>query len=149
MIEDLVIRPLKAFRDERGWLCELFRHDEVPEGFMPVMGYVSVTRPGVVRGPHEHVEQTDYFCFLGSFSLFLWDNREDSPTYLVEMRIDDARDKIVIVPPGVVHAYLNTGSSDGTVLNFPDRLYRGWGKEEKVDEIRHEDDPESPFKVMP
>ena len=25
------------------------------------------------------------------------------------------------------------------VLNYPDKLYRGWGKKEEVDEIRHED----------
>jgi dTDP-4-dehydrorhamnose 3,5-epimerase len=31
-------------------------------------------------------------------------------------------------------------------LNFPDRLYAGWGKKEPVDEIRHEDQ-ESEFKL--
>jgi len=25
------------------------------------------------------------------------------------------------------------------VLNYPDKLYRGWEKKKKVDEIRHED----------
>ena len=43
------------------------------------------------------------------------------------------------VPPGVVHAYRNVGSSDAFVLNFPDKLYAGWGKKEPVDEIRHEE----------
>ncbi|MHA1344662.1 MAG: dTDP-4-dehydrorhamnose 3,5-epimerase family protein, partial [Promethearchaeota archaeon] len=46
----------------------------------------------------------------------------------------------IIVPPGVVHAYRNVSKTTrGMVLNFPDRLYAGWGKKEKVDEIRHED----------
>ena len=27
----------------------------------------------------------------------------------------------------------------GMVLNYPDRLYKGSGKKEEVDEIRHED----------
>ena len=37
------------------------------------------------------------------------------------------------------HAYRNVGETDATVLNFPDRLYAGWGKKEPVDEIRHEE----------
>jgi dTDP-4-dehydrorhamnose 3,5-epimerase len=51
------------------------------------------------------------------------------------------------VPPGIVHAYKNIGSSQGLVINLPDRLFRGWGKTEAVDEIRHENDPESPFRI--
>ena len=51
----------------------------------------------------------------------------------------------VVIPPGVVHAYRNVGESDAYVLNFPDALYAGDGKKEPIDEIRHEDDPDSPF----
>ncbi|VAX31381.1 dTDP-4-dehydrorhamnose 3,5-epimerase [hydrothermal vent metagenome] len=146
-INDIIIKPLSVFTDQRGWLTELFRNDELPEGFQPAMGYVSVTHEGVVRGPHEHTWQTDYFCFLGQFSLYLWDNRKDSPTYLRKMIIEEARNRVIIVPPGVVHAYRNTADEDGLVLNFPDKLYAGRGKKEKVDETRYENDPESPFQV--
>jgi len=34
---------------------------------------------------------------------------------------------------------------DGLVINLPNRLYRGEGKQNGVDEIRHEDTPDSPF----
>jgi dTDP-4-dehydrorhamnose 3,5-epimerase len=52
----------------------------------------------------------------------------------------------VIIPPGVVHGYRNISAAErGMVLNFPNRLYRGWGRQEEVDEIRHEDDIDSPF----
>src|SRR5690606_34715111 len=82
-IEGVIWRPLAIYRDGRGWLSELFRHDELPEEFHPVMAYVSMTEPGVARGPHEHVDQADYFCFIGpsNFKVYLWDNREGSPTY--------------------------------------------------------------------
>jgi dTDP-4-dehydrorhamnose 3,5-epimerase len=33
------------------------------------------------------------------------------------------------------------------VVNFPNRLFAGWGKKEPVDEVRHEDDPNSPFQL--
>ncbi len=88
-IQDVVVYPLKKFVDERGWLCELFRHDEIAEEFYPAMAYLSVTEPNVQRGPHEHVDQADLFCFIGTgnFKLRLWDNRETSPTY--QKRDDD------------------------------------------------------------
>ena len=56
-IHDVVVRPLRKFDDSRGWLSELFRVDELASEFFPAMAYISSTRPGVARGPHEHVDQ--------------------------------------------------------------------------------------------
>lgn len=145
-ISGVRVKKLKEHQDSRGWLSELYRTDELDD-YKTEMGYMSVTRPDFTRGPHEHIEQTDYFCFFGKFSLYLWDNRKGSSTYRNREVIENADRLIVVVPPGVVHAYKNTGDTDGIVMNFPDRLYAGWGRKEKVDELRHEDDPESPFKV--
>ncbi|MFO0925938.1 MAG: dTDP-4-dehydrorhamnose 3,5-epimerase family protein [Gemmataceae bacterium] len=150
-IDGIVWRPLRTFHDPRGWLCELFRHDELPAEFHPTMAYFSMTAPGVARGPHEHREQADCFCFLGpsDFDLYLWDARPDSPTYgrrMVE-RVGESRPMLVVIPPGVVHAYRNVGRAPGLVFNAPNRLYRGPGKTEPVDEIRHEDVPDSPYRL--
>lgn len=147
-IEGVVIRPLKRYEDARGWLTELFRDDELPESFRPEMSYLSVTHPGISRGPHEHENQTDGFAFIdGEYELFLWENRPDLPAKAFTIRVGSENPVFVIVPPGVVHAYKNVGSRDAFVLNFPDKLYAGWGKKEPVDEIRHESDENSPFKV--
>ena len=83
VIDDVVTYPLKRFFDDRGWLAELFRHDDIAEEYYPTMSYISFTKPGVQRGPHEHVDQADLFCFIGpsDFMLRLWDNRASSPTY--------------------------------------------------------------------
>jgi dTDP-4-dehydrorhamnose 3,5-epimerase len=148
-IEGVVVKRLERHEDGRGWLAELFRTDELAEAFRPVMAYASVTEPGQGRGPHEHVDQADLFCFVSqsAFRLYLWDNRPDSASYRQRMRIDIPPDEpmSVLVPAGVVHAYRNVGDTDGLVFNAPNRLYRGRGRSEPVDEIRHEDDPDSPF----
>src|ERR1700733_13368490 len=82
-IDGVLWRPLGKFQDGRGWLCELFRHDELAPAFHPAMAYISETLPGVARGPHEHVDQADCFCFVGpsNFKVYLWDRREKSATY--------------------------------------------------------------------
>ena len=150
-IDGVIIRELVRYSDERGWLTELFRHDEIPAEFHPVMSYVSMTLPGVTRGPHEHVSQADVFCFIGpsTFRLYLWDNRNGSPTYKVHETGDFGASNraLVIVPAGVVHAYRNIGDIDGLVFNAPNRLYAGEGRQDPVDEIRHELDPDSPFRI--
>jgi dTDP-4-dehydrorhamnose 3,5-epimerase len=148
-IDGVRIGPVKKNVDQRGWLAEIFRADEMPESEMPVMGYISVTKPGVARGPHEHREQTDTFGFIGPGSLrvMLWDNRKTSSTYGTMQTIDvgDVNPVIVMVPPGVVHGYTNILTTDAMVLNFPNRLFAGRGKKQPVDEIRYEDVKDTPF----
>jgi dTDP-4-dehydrorhamnose 3,5-epimerase len=147
-IEGVIVKPLKRFEDQRGWLTELFREDELPEGFRPNMAYLSVTHPGVARGPHEHADQTDGFAFIdGTYEVYLWENRGEAPGECVKLIVGGDNPSLVIVPPGVVHAYKNIGDRDAFVLNFPNRLYAGWGRSEPVDEIRHESDPASPFRL--
>jgi dTDP-4-dehydrorhamnose 3,5-epimerase len=150
-IHDVVWKPLKKYHDQRGWLCELFRDDELAEGFRPAMAYLSMTEPGIARGPHEHVDQTDCFCFIGpsNFKMYCWDARPSSPSYGIVQTDVIGIDKpmLIIVPPGVVHAYKNVGGEPGLVFNCPDRLFKGRGRKEPVDEIRHEDDPQSPFRL--
>ena len=148
-IDGVIWKSLKKYHDPRGWLCELFRDDEIPAEFNPVMAYISMSSPGIARGPHEHRDQADVFCFLGpsNFKLYLWDNRPSAPTYRHKQTDVVGADKpmLVIIPPGVAHAYRNVGSEPGIVFNCPNRLYKGPGRKEPVDEIRHEDEPGTPF----
>jgi dTDP-4-dehydrorhamnose 3,5-epimerase len=148
-IEGVVITPFRSYQDERGWLMEVFRHDELAEAFHPAMAYLSLTLPGVIRGPHEHVDQADLFAWAGpgDFRVTLWDNRAGSATFgnRMELAMGAAHPGSVLVPKGVVHCYRCTGPEPGLVLNLPNRLFKGPGKAEPVDEIRHEADPGNPF----
>ena len=159
VINGVIIKDIEKYSDERGFLIEAFRIDnpEINEIYciddgtysgVP-MSYISSTLPNVSRGPHEHEKQTDVFLFVGSsnFKIRLWDNRPESETYKNKMEIIASFNKpvIVIIPPGVIHGYKNIGKYSGYVLNFPNKLYKGWNKNEEIDEIRWEDDKNSPF----
>jgi dTDP-4-dehydrorhamnose 3,5-epimerase len=150
-IADVIVRDLRKFRDDRGWLSELFRTDDLPSQFVPAMAYISSSRPGITRGPHEHIDQADFFCFLGpsTFKLRMWDNREASPTYRHVMTLiaGESEPKAVIIPQGIVHAYQNVGEVDGIVINCPNRLYMGEDRCQEIDEVRHEDDPDTIFRM--
>jgi dTDP-4-dehydrorhamnose 3,5-epimerase len=150
-IEDVVVRPFCKFVDERGWLAEVYRHDELEEEYHPAMCYVSSTEPNVTRGPHEHIDQADLFCFMGpsNFKLILWDNRITKASYRNKMTliVGAENPSIVLVPKGVVHAYQNVGSVPGIVINCPNRLFKGERRGSKIDEVRHEDDPDTIFRM--
>jgi dTDP-4-dehydrorhamnose 3,5-epimerase len=61
--------------------------------------------------------------------------------------VGESNRQCAIVPPGVVHAYKNVGQTSGWVFNAPNRLYAGPGKREPVDEIRHEDQAGSAYRL--
>lgn len=144
MIKDVILKKLEKFEDERGWLTEIFRSDDLG-GYKPVMSYVSSTKPGVVRGPHEHQFQSDCFVFVGpgNFELYLWDKKGET----MKIEVGENNPTLVIVPPGVVHGYKCIGDKDAWSINLPDKLYKGENKSEEVDEIRWEKDPNSPYKI--
>jgi len=132
------IFELDRHEDDRGSLVELFRSDKSP--FIPEMAYVSKTNPGVLRGPHQHEEQTDMFVFQdGKFEVYLWNNKGGVPVEMETHEAGEDRPLLVIVPPRTIHAYKNVSDQSAVVFNAPDRLYGGPGKLYPVDEIRLED----------
>tara|TARA_Y100000310_G_scaffold345638_2_gene467589 strand:+ start:15116 stop:15586 length:471 start_codon:yes stop_codon:yes gene_type:complete len=147
-IQGVIIKELKQWDDDRGYLIETFREDET--SIKPAMSYVSHTNYNTSRGPHEHASQSDMFVFVGygDFELYLWDNRKLSPTFkkAEKFTVGESNKVAVIVPPGVVHGYKSISEKGSLSLNYPDKLYAGKNKKEEVDEIRHEDS-DSEFKI--
>lgn len=142
----------KRYSDARGMMIEMFREDDLVKTRL-AMATWSLTEPGQIRGPHEHKHQTDRFMFLGPgiLTLHLWDNR---PGIKFPVETHESfcfginHPCTVIIPPGIVHGYKNNSQVPALALNFPDKLYAGWNKEHEVDEIRHELNPDSIFKIQ-
>ncbi len=144
------VEALPVFKDPRGSLHELFRTDEMPAGFIPKMACSSWSHAGVTRGPHQHVGQDDYFTFAGpsNFTVYLWDDRPGAAREKQGWFIltGDQAPSRIHVPRGVVHAYRNTGPAYGLVVTTTSLLFKGEGRRDPVDEIRHELNPHSPYK---
>ena len=150
-LPDVRVEALPVFKDDRGSLHELFRTDEIPPGFKPLMACSSWSHPGVTRGPHQHVGQDDYFTFAGpsNFTVFLWDARPGATgaTKGWFIHTGEQAPSRIHVPRGVVHAYRNTGNIRGLVVTVTSLLFKGEGRRDPVDEIRHELNPQSPYQL--
>jgi dTDP-4-dehydrorhamnose 3,5-epimerase len=143
------VEALPVFHDARGSLHELFRTDEIPPGFKPLMACSSWSDAGVTRGPHQHVGQDDYFTFAGpsNFRVYLWDARPGAAGAAQGWFINTGEQAPahIFVPHGVVHAYRNVGNVSGLVVTVTSRLFKGEGRRNPVDEIRHELDSHSSY----
>jgi dTDP-4-dehydrorhamnose 3,5-epimerase len=147
------VEALPVFFDERGSLHELFRTDEIPAGFKPLMACSSWSHAGVTRGPHQHVGQDDYFTFAGpsDFRVYLWDDRPGAAGAAKGWFINTGAQAPahIHVPRGVVHAYRNVGKISGLVVTVTSLLFKGEGRRDPVDEIRHELNANSPYRPPP
>lgn len=137
----VLIFKLGKYEDSRGWLTELYRSDQLNAKLMPSMTYISMTLPGIMRGPHEHEKQTDLFFFVGpgDFEVHLWSR---TWTYHEEYEAGESNPLAIIVPPRVIHGYKNVSNVNGITINAPNALYGGEGKLYPVDEIRWEESSE-------
>jgi len=138
-IHDLIVKPLKMHIDHRGFLVEGWRSDS-SESLKPEMMYVSYSNPGIRRGAHKHINQKDYFIFIGpgNFRVVIIDDRSDSPTYKMvdDFYVGENNPAAVLIPTNCWHGYQNISSKMGMVINLPDKMYKGPNYSEDIDEIR-------------
>lgn len=152
----VTIDILKEFSDPRGFVSEIWRTDDdnyntdyidnthiklnqqtyINKQNTPQMCYYSHTAPLILRGPHEHADQTDWFITLKSNMLYQF-VLNDQVEYFIT---DKKRIYRMKVEPGVIHSYRNLDINDYSMTaNFPSSLFMGIDKKDEIDEIRHEE----------
>jgi len=99
------IKKLEKHIDERGWLLEILRDDEIEEEIKQV--YYSTSKPGIIRGNHFHKRKVEWFSVVkGKAKLILEDNESKKREELV---LSDDEPTIVKITPNVSHAIQNIG----------------------------------------
>lgn len=163
-IFDVEVTDLNVYPDGRGSLVEMWRMDDnggketnacpspweeefhkvnIGDNYRgPVMSYLSWTKPGIVRGLHQHLQQVDNFYFAGPglFKVVMIDDRKDSPTqgFVMEVFAGSLKPRKIVVPTMVYHGYKNVSLDMGLVVNFPTSLFMGWQKKYDIDENRYD-----------
>lgn len=144
MIDGVLVHPLKANADERGFLMEILREND-PHFTRFAQVYVSKNFPGIIRAWHYHRKQTDIWCAVsGMIKAVMYDMRADSPTQgeVQEIFMGDDHRVALVIPVGVAHGYKTFGQSPSMLLNFTDFLYN----RDEPDEFRIPfDSPEVPY----
>jgi dTDP-4-dehydrorhamnose 3,5-epimerase len=124
-VDGVRVVDIRSVPKRAGFLTEIFRHDWLEAGDVAHVFQVTLA-PGAVSAWHAHRDTTDrIFVAAGSITLALYDARAGSPTYgrLAELQLTIARPQLVVIPPGVWHGLIVTGSAPAVVVNLTDRPY--------------------------
>lgn len=107
-IKGVYIVRLQAHPDERGRFVETFRRRWIPGSREMVQGNRSDSQPGVLRGIHYHLFQSDYWYVpTGRSFTALVDLRPKSPTFKAvdTLEMGEQNEVGVYIPPGVGHGF--------------------------------------------
>jgi dTDP-4-dehydrorhamnose 3,5-epimerase len=109
MLASVLLRPLQIHADDRGSLAETYRREWLPTGARDmVQANLSRSRAGVLRGPHFHRRQADYWVVIeGRAFVGLVDLRAGSPTEgeRQQLTLDAEEPAGLYIPPGVAHGF--------------------------------------------
>ena len=112
---DVRIETLKAFRDARGALFEPL--DD--RGLMAQKNvHVVLTAPGEVRGNHRHQLSSETTTVVGPCLV-----RLKGSAGLRDIKVPDGEVMRFTIPPGIAHAYRNTGNQIMTMVSFSTQLH--------------------------
>lgn len=148
MISGVVLKDLEMHKDERGALFEILRAD-YPEFKGFGQAYMTICKPGWVKGWHYHLQQQDYFCVLrGKAKVVLYDQRNDSVTHgeINEFPFDADKPQVLVIPVGVVHGFEAILGETAWILNLPDHLYNYCQPDEHRIPLHSPDIPYEPWK---
>jgi len=106
----VTIRRLPVSRDVRGLVFEPLG---APDIACQRNVHIVVTLPAAVRGNHQHLRGTEQTAVVGPA---LVRYREDGVVH--DVRIPDGEAWCFEFPPGVAHAFLNTGSGPMLIASF-------------------------------
>ena len=125
MINDVRIKKVETYPDDRGYFREVIKEGE--EVFAEVkQTSVTVTYSAVIKAFHWHRHQEDiWYVASGMARIVLYDQREDSSTYKETQVIVAGEDNslVVRIPIGVVHGYQVLGQKPVMLFYHTTKAY--------------------------
>ena len=102
------VNILKKHEDDRGWLTEVLRSDEIDEKIEQFC--VATIKSGKIRGNHYHKRKVEWFCVIRGDAKLLLLNPVDEKKEEMILKGDEL--KTVEIIPGIAHAIKNIGTED-------------------------------------
>jgi dTDP-4-dehydrorhamnose 3,5-epimerase-like enzyme len=111
----VVVTTVRAHRDARGALFEPLSDAELTAQRNV---HVVITQPNEVRGNHSHHTATETTSVVGPCLIRLKEQGE-----IRDLQGPDGEVGRLTIPPGVVHAFRNTGDAPMVLISFSTNLH--------------------------
>ena len=121
------LQSLKTHRDARGALFEPLNDAELQSQRNV---HVVLTQPLEVRGNHVHATATETTTVVGPCLVRL---KEEGVIRDIEVPAGEVLR--LVIPPGVVHAFRNTGNADMVLVSFSTQLHDPNGNDTRRENI--------------
>jgi dTDP-4-dehydrorhamnose 3,5-epimerase-like enzyme len=115
MPSSVIIESVRTHRDARGSLFEPVNDAELAAQRNV---HVVITQPNQVRGNHMHRTAVEITSVVGPCQIRLKEDGE-----LRDVLVPDGEVWRIVIPPGVVHAYRNTGRLPMVLISFSTNLH--------------------------
>ncbi|RQM71071.1 cupin domain-containing protein [Aeromonas jandaei] len=120
-MKNINIYELNKICDERGWFLKVINGTETYHEELIGDIYFVCGKGGGVRGNHYHVKTDEWFCVIsGSCILYLVDVVTEEK---IVLELDDVYPKMIHVPNGIAHAFVNSNEDEFTVVAFTNRIF--------------------------
>lgn len=123
----VIVEPVRAHRDARGSLFEPLTDEELAAQRNV---HVVLTQPNEVRGNHFHRSAVETTAVVGPCRVRLKDS-----TGLRDIDVPAGETWRFTIPPGVTHAYRNTGDAVMVLVSFSSRRHDPAGGDTVREEI--------------
>jgi dTDP-4-dehydrorhamnose 3,5-epimerase-like enzyme len=127
MSETVRIETIKTHRDPRGAVFEPLNDAELAAQRNV---HVVLTGPREVRGNHVHAHAVETTTVVGPCLV-----RLKEAGAIRDVEVPSGETWRFTIPPGVVHAYRNTGTSTMVLVSFSTRLHDPSGGDTRREEI--------------
>ena len=123
----VVVQSVKTFRDARGSLFEPLTDAELAA---QKNVHVVLTAPNEVRGNHVHRTATETTTLVGPCLI-----RLKEAGAIRDLEVPSGEIWRLVIPPGVVHAFRNTGSAMMVLVSFSTNLHDPGGSDTLREQI--------------
>lgn len=116
----MIKKELIVHSDHRGRLFEVLRSDDL--GFIHFgQIYTSLTKPGIVRSLHKHLQHTDYICCIqGEIKVVLID---EETKYIDEIILSGKIPTTIIISPGTYHGWKTISEVDALTISITTKTF--------------------------
>jgi len=116
------IKKLEIKTDQRGWLAEILRRENLHPG-REAFGqfFVTTAHPGISKGHHYHLRKHEWFCVIKGRALLVLEDIDTKQRTEIPMGEDNM--VTVELPLKSAHAIKNTGEDMMYLLAYVDEPF--------------------------